>query len=82
LALSPSAAANRRIGLLKFKPEITPLSIPTNFAPLPCHQFSLCYKADMKTWNSDTVGDRLADLIVIALVSFFLWSVVRALGWY
>ena len=27
-------------------------------------------------------GDRLADLIVIALVSFFLWSVVRALGWY
>jgi hypothetical protein len=35
LALSPSAAANRRIGLLKFKPEITPLSIPTNFAPLP-----------------------------------------------
>jgi hypothetical protein len=36
LALSPSAAANRRIGLLKFKPEITPLSIPTNFAPLPC----------------------------------------------
>jgi len=35
LALSPSAAANRRIDLMKFKPEITPLSIPTNFAPLP-----------------------------------------------
>jgi len=35
LALSPSAAANRRIGLLNFKPEITPLPIPTNFAPLP-----------------------------------------------
>jgi hypothetical protein len=37
LALSPSAAANRRIGLLNFKPEITPLPIPTNFAPLPRH---------------------------------------------
>jgi hypothetical protein len=35
LALSPTAAANRRIWLAKFKPEITPLSIPTNFAPLP-----------------------------------------------
>jgi hypothetical protein len=35
LALSPSEAANRRIGLLNFKPEITPLPIPTNFAPLP-----------------------------------------------
>jgi hypothetical protein len=35
LALSPSAAANRRIGLVNFKPEITPLPIPTNFAPLP-----------------------------------------------
>jgi hypothetical protein len=27
LALSPTAAANRRIGLLIFKPEITPLPI-------------------------------------------------------
>jgi oxalate decarboxylase len=35
LALSPSTAANRRIWLVEFKPEITPLPIPTNFAPLP-----------------------------------------------
>jgi hypothetical protein len=56
--------------------------LPDPIGAAAFHQFSLCYKADMKTWNSDTVGDRLADLIVIALVSFFLWSVVRALGWY
>jgi pimeloyl-ACP methyl ester carboxylesterase len=35
LALSPSTAANRRIWLVSFKLEITPLPIPTNFAPLP-----------------------------------------------
>jgi hypothetical protein len=41
LALSPSAAANRRIGLFDFKPEITPLPIPTNFAPLPVNETSI-----------------------------------------
>jgi len=32
--------------------------------------------------NSDWIPDRLADLVVLAYVLFFLWSLVRVLGWF
>jgi hypothetical protein len=35
----------------------------------------------MADWNSDWIIDRLADLLVLAYVLFFLWSVARVSGW-
>jgi hypothetical protein len=35
----------------------------------------------MANGNSDMIAERLADLLIAAYVLFFLWSIVRLIGW-
>jgi len=36
----------------------------------------------MANGHSERIAERLADLLVAAYVLFFLWSIVRLLGWF